>query len=81
MFTTSITLALYVSAALVALLLVVGGACMAARAADAHGRYAKRKAWQDVRKYVLCVVCTAPVVTVLVVFAACAGQVLAGGAA
>ena len=80
MFTTAITLALYVSAAFI-LLMVVGGVCMIARACDAHGRYAKRKAWQDVRKYVLCVVCTAPVVTVLVVFAACAGQVLAGGAA
>ena len=80
MFATSITLALYVSAALFTLA-VVGGACMAARACDTHSRYAKRKAWQDVRTYALCVVCTAPVVTVLVVFAACAGQVLAGGAA
>lgn len=78
MFTTSITLALYVSAALVALLLVVGGACMAARAADTHGRYAKRKAWRDVRTYVVCAVCAAPVITSLVVFIACAGQVLAG---
>lgn len=80
MFATSIALALYVSAALFTLA-AVGGACMVARACDAHGRYAKRKAWQDVRTYALCVVCTAPVVTVLVVFAACAGQVLAGGAA
>ena len=77
MFTTSITLALYVSAALITLLLV-GGVCMVARACDTQGRYAKRKAWQDVRKYVVCAVCAAPVMTVLVVFIACAGQVLAG---
>ena len=80
MFATSITLALYVSAVIVALL-AIGGVCMVARACDTHGRYAKRKAWQDVRKYVLCAVCAAPVMTALIVFAACAGQVLAGGAA
>ena len=77
MFTTSIIFALYVSTAFI-LLMVVGGVCMVARAADTHGKYAKRKAWQDVRKYVLCAVCAAPVATVLVVLAACAGQVLAG---
>lgn len=77
MFATSITLALYVSAAFIALL-VVGGVCMVARACDTHGRYAKRKAWQDVRTYAVCVVCAAPVATALIVFAACAGQVLAG---
>ena len=79
MFTASITLALYVSAALT-LLLLVGGACMVARAADTQGRYAKRKAWQDVRTYCMGAVCAAPVATVLVVLAACAGQVLVGGA-
>lgn len=76
MFATSITLALYVSAAFI-LLMVVGGVCMIARACDAHGRYAKRKAWQDVRTYVVWAVCAAPVATVLIVFVACAGQVLA----
>ena len=77
MFTASITLALYVSAAFITLL-VVGGACMVARAADTQGRYAKRKAWRDVRAYMVCAVCAAPVATVMVVFIACAGQVLAG---
>ena len=80
MFATSITLALYVSATLVAAL-AVGGVCMAARAADTRGKYAKRKAWRDVRTYVVCAVCATPVATALIVFAACAGQVLAGGAA
>lgn len=80
MFTASITLALYVSAALFTLA-AVGGACMVARAYDTHGRYAKRKAWQDVRTYAVCAVCATPVATALIVFAACAGQVLAGGAA
>ena len=77
MFATSITLALYVSAALITLLLV-GSVCMVAHALDAHGRYAKRKAWQDVRTYCIGAVCAVPVVTVLVVIIACAGQVLAG---
>ena len=77
MFATSITLALYTSAAFIAMLLV-GGVCMVARACDTHGRYAKRKAWQDVRTYAVCAVCAAPVVTALIVFIACAGQVLAG---
>lgn len=77
MFTTSITLALYVSAALTTLLLV-GGVCMVARACDTQGRYAKRKAWQDVRKYAVCAVCAAPVATAVIILAACAGQVLAG---
>ena len=76
MFTASITLALYVSAALVAAL-AVGGVCMVARAADTRGKYAKRKAWRDVRTYVVCAVCAAPIMTALVVFIACAGQVLA----
>lgn len=80
MFATSITLALYVSAAFITLL-VVGGVCMVARAYDTHGRYAKCKAWQDVRTYCMGAVCGAPVATALIVFAACAGQVLAGGAA
>lgn len=80
MFTASIALALYVSAALIAAL-AVGGVCMVARAADTRGKYAKRQAWRDVRTYMVCAVCAAPVVTVLVVFIACAGQVLAGGAA
>ena len=79
MFTTSIIFALYVSAVFIGLL-VIGGVCMIARALDAHGRYAKRKAWQDVRTYCIGVVCAAPVATVLIVFVACAGQVLAGGA-
>ena len=77
MFATSITLALYVSAAFT-LLLLVGGVYMAARAADTQGRYAKRKAWRDVRTYCVGGVCAVPVMTVLVVFIACAGQVLAG---
>ena len=77
MFTTSITLALYVSAALITLLLV-GGVCMVAHALDAHGRYAKRKAWQDVRTYCTGAVCAAPVATAVIIFVACAGQVLAG---
>lgn len=80
MFTTSITLALYVSAIFITLL-VVGGVCMAARAADTQGRYAKRQAWRDVRTYAVCTVCAAPVATAVIIFAACAGQVLAGGAA
>ena len=80
MFTTSITLALYVSAAFITLL-VVGGACMVARAADTQGRYAKRKAWQGARMYAVGALCATPVATALIVFAACAGQVLAGGAA
>lgn len=79
MFATSITLALYVSAAFT-LLLLVGGACMAARAADTHGKYAKRKAWQDVRTYCVGAVCAVPAVGMLVILAACVGQVLAGGA-
>ena len=76
MFATSITLALYVSAAFITLL-AVGGVCMVARACDTHGRYAKRKAWQDVRTYCIGAVCAAPVAAVLIVFIACAGQVLA----
>lgn len=76
MFATSIALALYVSAALFTLA-AIGGVCMIAHALDAHGRYAKRKAWQDVRTYCIGVVCAAPVATVLIVFVACAGQVLA----
>ena len=80
MFATSITLALYVSAVFVTLL-AIGGVCMAARAADTQGRYAKRKAWQDMRTYCMGAVCAAPVATAVIIFAACAGQVLAGGAA
>ena len=80
MFTTSITLALYVSAALITLLLV-GGVCMVARACDTQGRYAKRKAWRETRIYCVGAVCAVPVVTAVIVFAFCAGQVLAGGAA
>lgn len=80
MFTTSITLALYVSAAFITLL-AIGGVCMVARACDAHGRYAKRQAWRDVRTYVAGAVCAAPVATAVIIFVACAGQVLAGGAA
>ena len=77
MFTTSITLALYVSAVFIALLLV-GGAYMVARAADTQGRYAKRKAWREVRIYCVGAVCAVPAVSVLVILAACMGQVLAG---
>ena len=77
MFTASITLALYVSAVFIALL-AVGGVYMAARAADTQGRYAKRKAWRETRIYCVGAVCAVPVATVLVVFIACAGQVLAG---
>ena len=77
MFATSITLALYVSAVF-ATLLAIGGVCMVARAADTQGRYAKRKAWQDVRTYTVCAVCASPVATAVIILAACAGQVLAG---
>ena len=80
MYAASITLALYVSAAFI-LLMVVGGLFLCAHAHDTRGRYAKRKAWHDVRTYVVCAVCATPVLTALVVMAACAGQVLAGGAA
>ena len=80
MFATSITLALYVSAVFIALL-AVGGVYMAARAADTQGRYAKRKAWRETRIYCVGAACAVPAVGVLVILAACAGQVLAGGAA
>ena len=80
MYAASITLALYVSAAFI-LLMVVGGLSLCAHAHDTRGKYAKRKAWQDVRTYTVCAVCASPVVTALIVLVACAGQVLAGGAA
>lgn len=80
MYTVSITLALYVSAAFI-IFMVVAGLFLCAIAHDTQGRYAKRKAWQDVRTFAVGAACAAPVVTVLIVLAACVGQVLAGGAA
>jgi len=80
MYAASITLALYVSAVFV-ILMILNGVAMCAYALDTRGKYAKRKAWQDVRTYAVSCVCAAPVVTALIVLVACAGQVLAGGAA
>lgn len=80
MYAASITLALYVSAVFI-ILMALNGVAMCAHALDTHGKYAKRKAWQDVRTYAVGCVCAAPVITVLIIFMACAGQALAGGAA
>jgi hypothetical protein len=80
MYTASITLALYVSAAFI-IFMVVAGLFLCALAHDTHGKYAKRKAWQDVRTYAVGCACAAPLVTGLIVIVACMGQMMAGGAA
>jgi hypothetical protein len=80
MYTASITLALYVSAVFI-ILMLLNGVAMCAHALDTRGKYAKRKAWQDVRTYAVGCACAAPLVTGLIVIVACMGQMMAGGAA